>query len=207
MDYATGVYSYGRLERALGVALYAEDKATQQGALRGRLKRLATLGLPATGPGKGSRRQYSLEEAHQLLVALMMEDGGLDPTVTAAAVLKLWTNNMRRAARLAASAAKDNPILIELRLQTISGPWRTRNPHAALPWVRLTPRCNVKAFEQYTKQGLPEFEALYRADNVRSAVDSLLEEEGSEQGRGWLAVHNFSQKAAKLESVLNEERV
>jgi hypothetical protein len=202
MDYATGLYGYGRLERALGVALYAKDKATQQGALRGRLKRLSTLGLPPASPGKGSRRSYSLEEVHQLLVALMMEDAGLDPTVVAPAVLKLWVPNMRRHAKDAASATKDNPILIELRLQTITGPWRTGNPHEALPWVRLVPRLHVPAIKQYTKRGLPEFEILYRADNVRSAADSLLEEEGSEQERGWLAVHNFSQKAAKLETVL-----
>jgi hypothetical protein len=204
MDYATGVYSYGRLERALGVALHAEDKATQQGALRGRLKRLATLGLPTTGPGKGSRRQYSLEEAHQLLVALMMEDAGLDPVVVARAVLKLWVPNMRRHAKDAASAAKDNPIVIELRLQTVTGPWRTGNPHEALPWVRLMPHFHPPAIKQYTKSGSPESEVRHRADNVRSAVDSLLAEEDSREERGWLAFHNFSQKAAKLKTVLKE---
>jgi hypothetical protein len=205
MAYATGIFAYGLLERALGVALYAEDKATQQGALRGRLKRLATLGLPATGPGKGSRRQYSREEAHQLLVALMLEDSGLDPTIVARAVLKLWVPNMRRHAKGAASAAKDNPVVIELRLQTVTGSWRTGNPHEALPWARLMPHFHPPAIEQYTKQGLPEPEVGHRADNVRSAVDSWLAEE-QEDSRGWLAFHNFSQKAAKLESVLKKER-
>src|SRR5262249_28263307 len=152
-------------ERALGVALHAEDKPTQQGALRGRLKRLATLGLPAAGPGKGSRRQYSREEAHQLLVALMMEDAGLDPVVVARAVRKLWAPNMRRHAEAAASAAKDNPVLIELRLQTVTGPWRTGNPHAALPWVRLLRRFHEREIEQHKKRGLVGFEVLYRADN------------------------------------------
>jgi hypothetical protein len=199
MDYATGAYSYGRLERALGVALYAEDKATQQGALRGRLKRLATLGLPAVGPGKGSRRQYSLEEAHQLLVALMMEDAGLDPVVVAAAVLKLWANNMRRDARLAASATEDNPIWIELRLRTVTGPWRTGNPHEALPWVQLVSRLHGPTLNQGAKRGIKGFELRYRADQVSTAADSLREEEG------WLAFRNFSQKAAKLETVLNKE--
>jgi hypothetical protein len=56
------------------------DEATQKGALRGRLKRLSTLGLPASTPGKGSRRSYSWEETNQLLVALLMEDAGLDPS-------------------------------------------------------------------------------------------------------------------------------
>src|SRR5262245_55386556 len=88
-SFATGVYRYAQIERGLALTLGA-DKATQKGPLRGRLKKLSVLGLPADGPGKGSRRLYSREEANQLLLALLMEDCGLDPVVVAAAVKTTW---------------------------------------------------------------------------------------------------------------------
>jgi hypothetical protein len=131
------------------------------------------------------------------LVALLLEDSGLDPTVAARAVLKLWGPNMRRDARLAAAAEASNPILIELRLRTVTGPWRTGNPHEALPWVRLLSRLHVPTLRQYEKRG--GFERRYRADQVITAADSLREVEG------WLAFRNFTQKAAKLEAALNKE--
>src|SRR5262245_60467 len=111
-SFATGAYVYGQIERALGAALYA-DAATTVGALRGRLKRLSTLGLPGSGPGKGSRRLYSLEEAHQLLVALLMEDAGLDPVVVAPAVKKAWVHNLADAENATGTEAKTgNPIVL-----------------------------------------------------------------------------------------------
>src|SRR5262249_3601955 len=153
-SFVTGAFAYARVEQALGAALYA-DAEIQRGALRGRLKRLLTLGLPENGPGKGSRRLYSLEEAHQLLVALLLEDAGLDPTVVAPAVKKAWANNLAERAENATSAeAKTNPIVLLMMLQTVTGPWRTGDAHAAVPLVYLKPRLNKKTLEIYRSEKL-----------------------------------------------------
>jgi hypothetical protein len=71
VDFVTGVYRYAQIERGLALTLGADER-TQKGPLRGRLKKLSTLGLPASGPGKGARRLYSWEEANQLLLVLLM---------------------------------------------------------------------------------------------------------------------------------------
>jgi hypothetical protein len=196
MGYRTGYFGYAALERALGAALYA-DAITQRGALRGRLKRLLTLGIPAPESGKG-RRQYSLEEAHQLLLALLLEDAGLDPTLVAAAVKKLWARNMSQHARLAAQA-EENPIWLEMRLQIVTGPWRTGDPQTALPFVRLVSRIDMRSLRKYREQRMTEAQARLNADEVVRAANSLREQEG------WLVFRNFTEKAKKLETVLNEE--
>jgi hypothetical protein len=195
-SFATGAYPYSRVERGLGNALYA-DEATQRGALRGRLKRLLTLGLPENGTGKGSRRLYSLEEAHQLLVALLMEDAGLDPVVVAPAVKKAWAHNLADAENATSTEAKTkNPIILIMMLQTITGPWRTGNPHEAVPLVYLKPRSNRRAFERYRKQGINAANAARIADEVTSGFDNAHEDEG------WFVVRNYTLKAEKLEDVL-----
>ena len=200
-NFVTGAFAYARVEQALGAALYA-DAEIQRGALRGRLKRLLTLGLPENGPGKGSRRLYSLEEAHQLLVALLMEDAGLDPTVVAPAVKKAWPNNLAERAENATRAeAKTNPIVLLMMLQTITGPWRTGDAHTAVPLVYLKPRLNKEAFERYRSKkyrelGISEVAAVRMADEVTSGFDNAREDEG------WFVARNYTQKAEKLEAVL-----
>jgi hypothetical protein len=201
-SFAAGAYAYAQIERALGAALYA-NTATQRGALRGRLKRLLTLGLPENGPGKGSRRRYSLEEAHQLLVALLMEDAGLDPVVVARAVKKVWGSNLARDAAAATSedATTTNPIILIMMLQTVTGPWRTGNQHEAVPVVYLKPRSNRKAFEryrsaQYRKKGITEADAARMADEVTSGFGNAHEDEG------WFVARNYTVKAVKLEDAL-----
>ena len=49
--FVDGRYPYGAIERSLG-AVFGADTAIQRGALRGRLKRLSTLGLPRCPPAK-----------------------------------------------------------------------------------------------------------------------------------------------------------
>jgi hypothetical protein len=216
MSFSTGIYSYGKVERALGAALYA-DKTIQAGALRGRLKRLSTLGLPEGGPGKGARRLYSLEEAHQLLVAILMEDAGLDPVVVARAVKKAWPMNLTANAKEA--TVKDtrdrtingvfvhgNPIILDMRLSTVTGPWRTGDPDAGLKWVRLIPRYNKRSYANLRKhwavlkkRGWTEADLLRQIDEVGQGYNDL------DEADGWLVVRNYSQKAWTLESALGKD--
>ena len=132
--FETAFYSYGQVERALA-SVFNADLATQQGAVRGRLKRLATLGLPATSPGKGSRRSYSWEEAVQLLIALLMENAGLDPTIIVPVIEKYWPKFARQI-KHSASETEETMVLC-MRLEAMRGPWQTKDPSSAVSWISL----------------------------------------------------------------------
>jgi hypothetical protein len=208
-------YGYARLECGIGAALDA-DEAVQRGALRSRIKRLARLGLPAPLPEEQEgRRAYSLEEAHQLLVALLMEDAGLDPTVVARAVKRAWPRNLADAKNATSTEAKTkNPIILFMMLQTVTGPWRTGNPREAVPLVYLKPRSDRKSFPRYVefyrrhyqKQGLEaanakqmaELAAEQKADQVTDGFDRAHEDEG------WFVARDYTVKATKLEDTLKK---
>lgn len=176
-DFGTPRYAYGDLERALGETLGA-DREAQQGALRGRLKRLSTLGLPPAGPGKGSRRRYSWEEANQLLTALLMEDAGLDPIVVVRALKAVWP---KLASKVAAATGKkalaSNPMWLNAQIETVAGPWRTKDPLSAVPQVVVIPRYDGKS------------------DNLLSLLNN--------DKPGWFAVRNLTAAANKLHTALH----
>jgi len=214
-EFSTKRYGYGLLERALGAALDAGE-AVQRGALRGRIKRLARLGLPAPLPEEQEgRRAYSLEEAHQILVAILMEDAGLNPTVVARAVKRAWSRNLADVKNATNTEARTKyPIILFMMLQTVIGPWRTGNPHEAVPIFYLKPRSDRKAFGRYVefyrrhfqKQGLEaadakrmaELAAEWRADQVVDGFDHAHKDEG------WFVARDYTAKAIKLEDVLKE---
>jgi hypothetical protein len=214
-DFTARRYGYGLLERALGAALDA-DEEVQRGALRSRIKRLARLGLPAPLPEEweGSRA-YSLEEVHQILIAILMEDAGLDPTVVARAVKKAWVRNLADAKNATSTEARTkNPIILFIMLQAVRGPWRTGNPHDAVPLVYLKPRSDRRSFGRYVefyrryfqKQGLDaedakrmaELMAEWKADQVTDGFDHAQKDEG------WFAACDYTAIAIKLEDVLKE---
>lgn len=84
-----GAFSYGALEKALG-AVFGVDDATQQGALRGRIKHLQRLGLPGLKAGKGARVEYSVEQATQWLLALLLSEAGVDPVAGVRLMREHW---------------------------------------------------------------------------------------------------------------------
>jgi hypothetical protein len=192
-DFASGIYQYAQVERALAATLGA-DAATQKGALRGRLKRLGSLGLPSSAPGKGTRRSYSLEEINQLLIALLMEDAGLDPVVVAAAVKTTWRHLARNIRLATEKAATTNPMMLHLQLQTFTGPWndKARDPRAALPWIGLNPRIDERAKAKYRDHGFRD-----ESDNVLMMLDR--------NEPGWFAVRNYTAEALKLQAALSRE--
>jgi hypothetical protein len=184
----TPTYAYGRIEQALGVTLGA-DWTTQRGALRGRLKRLSTLGLPATSPGKGARRLYSWEEACQLLIALLMEDAGLEPVTIVKAMNNVWPHLAKKVIR-AADASHDNPMLLELRLETVGGPWRTKDPTAGVPWIGVFHRIDERSRAKYAKYGLKG-----NPDNITKMLEDVRP--------GWTAVRNLTAEMSKFQAALH----
>ena len=191
-SFAIGAYRYAQIERGLAVTLGA-DEATQKGPLRGRLKKLSVLGLPSSGPGKGSRRLYSWEEANQLLLALLMEDAGLDPVVVAAAIKTYWAN-LASNVRTATTTSASNPMMLHLRLRTFTGPWndKARDPRAALPWIGVSPRIDERARARYRERGFKD-----ESDNVLMMLDR--------DEPGWFAVRNYTAEALKLRAELTRE--
>jgi hypothetical protein len=143
--FSTGHYGYARLEGALGAVLGAGEDV-QRGALRSRLKRLAQLGVPAPLPDLEGRRSYSMEECHQLLVALLLGNVVHDPTIVAPAVIRAWKHNLRKSAIEASKEATDtkiqkafaeNPLILHAKLQVVTQPWRTGDPNTAITLVGL----------------------------------------------------------------------
>ena len=205
-DFTARRYGYGLLERSLGAALDA-DEEVQRGALRSRIKRLARLGLPAPLlEAQEGRRAYSLEEAHQLLVAILMEDAGLDPTVVARAVNKLWKSSLAKGAATATSieARTKNLIIIKMALQTVTGPWRTGDANAAVPLVSLMPRSDRRAFERYREMKRKPRFTVEEAERLADEITGTTGFDNWKEDDGWFVVRDYTAKAIKLEDILKE---
>jgi hypothetical protein len=189
MAFATEHYGYGLIERALGGALGIAEEV-QRGALRARLKRLAQLGLPAALEGQTGRRLYSQEEVHQMLVALMLGNLGLDPIVVARAVKKAWKQNLRRGAIEAAQEADagrtdaGNPMVLHAVLRVVSEPWRTNDPNTALTVTGLQRRFDKRGSDKR------------RSDLLVNTFENLRPVE-------WIAALNYTEAAIDLHRALS----
>lgn len=116
-------YTYARVERAL-FAVFGVP-TDRPGPMRARLKHLNLLGLPGIKAGKGQRIAYTLEHVSQWLIALLIEETGVDPTVAAGLVKETWGHGMSDWARLAVSEeSEQNHVFLKLRPQLMTGPWR-----------------------------------------------------------------------------------
>jgi hypothetical protein len=129
-DFEMPRFSYGAVESALA-AVFAADRKTQQGALRGRLKHLQRLGL-GIAAGKGARVHYTLAQASQWLLAMLMNEIGVDPAISVPTIKKAWPQLQRWFERsLDKDALGGNPIWLTLRPQPMSG-W-AKAP--AIEWI------------------------------------------------------------------------
>jgi hypothetical protein len=180
------------------------------GSLRGRLKRLSTLGVPGGGEGKGSRREYGWEEATLLAVALLLEDAGLDPVVVAPALKNTWPE-LARKAMAAVEASDANPAMLIIRLETIAGPWRSGDELAGLPRILIAKRIDERSRDRRIKMYREHFAKLGRdapedlierlatleADNILMTLDR--------NDRGWLPVRNLSDRLKVLKAALEQK--
>ena len=136
--FETPHFGYGAVESALA-AVFGADVDIQGSALRARLKHFGRLGLPGGRGGKGTRMLYSLEHATQWLVALLLSDIGIDPTVIVKTIRENWDSHLARWVQQAtdAEALAGNAILFSVRPRSMSGAWLgKRSPSfRTLPWV------------------------------------------------------------------------
>jgi hypothetical protein len=130
-NFATPRFTYGAVESALAAAFDAN--ATQAGALRGRIGHLRRLGLPGIKPpGKGARVRYSLAQGSQWLLAMLMNEIGIDPVIAVSAIEKVWPNLQRWFERsLDGEAFRGNPVWLTLRPTPLIG-W-TKSPE--VDWI------------------------------------------------------------------------
>jgi hypothetical protein len=188
--FQTPAYGYAALEHGLARML-GVDSTTQEGALRGSLKRLLVLGLPPAGAGKGSRRLYSWEEATQLGVALLLEDADVEPVAVVRALQNTW-RHLANKVRPAADCPASNPMMLTIRLTAKSGPWRTGDPVSAMPWITIARRIDERARERYRKHGFKD-----ESDTVLMQIDR--------NEPGWVATTNLTAALSKLQAALHEE--
>jgi hypothetical protein len=209
--FQTPAYPYAAVERALGAMMGTTDSATLRGQLRGRLKRLLTLGLPPSGPGKGSHRRYSWEEVCQLGIALLLEDADVEPAAVVPALQNVW-RHVARNVRLAADCPAENPMMMMVRLTAVSGPWRTGDPISAIPWITVARRIDERSRDRYReklreKLGRKDEDAFIRAliDKVADIhADNLLMLIDRNEP-GWLAPTNLTDSLSKLQAALHEK--
>jgi hypothetical protein len=132
-------YGYGAVESALAT-VFGADSDVRESTLRARLKHFGRLGLPGDRGGKGTRMQYSFEQATQWLVALLMSDLGIDPVIIVKTIQKYWDSELARWVRQAtdAVALAGNPVLLAVRPRSMSGAWLGKKSalFRTLPWVR-----------------------------------------------------------------------
>jgi hypothetical protein len=131
--FETPRYSYGTIERAL-IAFFGLE-ADRAGPLRGRLKHLSQLGLGVKA-GKGARVQYSFEQASQWLMALLLAELGIAPTVIAMLIRDQWKVMEKPVWRAAQyERTNDHPQYLVIRPRLMSGPWLFEGPWATLSYI------------------------------------------------------------------------
>lgn len=183
-------YSYAVVEKALA-SVFGADAETQAGALRGRLKNFQRLGLPGIEAGKGSRIPYSEAQIQQWLIALLMSEFNLPPTVTVEVLKKYWSTGPGFARWIKqatdAEALAGNPIFLTLRPRLMSGgAWRAKGSLATLPYVG-----SFRRFDLHVKdskgQPIPR-------ENIRLFLDDHPED--------WLCTINLTRKLSALQAAL-----
>jgi hypothetical protein len=184
-QFSTPLFAYGAVETALA-HIFRASPPVKRGALRGRIKHLAQLGLPGVGRGKGRRVQYSTEHAMQLLVALLIADLGVDPVVIVKLVQAHWKFLLpwiRRATDDEALAG--NPVFWTIRPRLMSGAWgNSRHALRTVDWVGA-----FRRFDYFQKG--PDGRPIKR-ENVSMFLDQ----------DGWLCTRNLSDDVSKLRASL-----
>jgi hypothetical protein len=115
-------YGYAKVETALA-RVFGADAASQKGAFRGRIIHLRRLGLPEGGPGRGKTIAYTDEQVYQWLIALLLEEFGIDPALAVKMIKTRWDNFL---AQLVRDASHPGPpdIALLVHVRFMSQTWK-----------------------------------------------------------------------------------
>jgi hypothetical protein len=179
-------HSYGAVEGALA-AVFGADAAGQAGVLRGRLKHFQKLGLPGLKVGKGARVRYSDEQAAQWLIALFLNDLGVEPKTIVVLFEKYWAARlvdwvMRATDKEATNKDRPNPVLLAFRPQSLWRRWQ---------WGRF----EIPIFVSLRRW---DYGPTHPRENIALALDSLPK-------YGPFTVFNLTDSLGKLSTALKSE--
>jgi hypothetical protein len=175
-------YSYARVEAALAAVFGVS--AERRGPLKGRLKHLNTRGLPGLQVGRGARIAYSLAQISQLLLALLIEETGVDPTVAVRLIKETWNHGISDWARLAVSEeSKANHVFLKMRPQLMTGSW----VHETSPLASIR---SIGGFQQ-------------SSDGLGNVERELI---GAVRDRKWICLRDLTADFEVLMSSLQEIR-
>jgi hypothetical protein len=166
-------YTYAEAEAALVVALdvHAKDRTL----LRARLKNLQRLGLPGTAPGKGARARYTHAQVGMWLLAMLVADTGIDPTIVVQAIRTQWKELEPWIPQATDwEAQSESPVWIALSPRLAAGAWKSGSPSLEIQMFRLSPRSN----------------ALAQLTMAAGANDR------------WISWHNFTRPSTRLKTFL-----
>jgi hypothetical protein len=113
-------YGYATVEKALAKVFNA-DPGAQRGALRGRIKHLQRLGLTPKRPDKGRIIKYSDAAVWAWMIALELEEFGLDPTIIASLIKSCW-DYLLKLIKLARKEPQDD-VIVGLETRFLSRAW------------------------------------------------------------------------------------
>src|SRR5262245_3988384 len=129
--FETPAYSYAEAETAVAAAAGVRAQH-QRGALRARLKHLQRLGLVELKAKKGKRAEYSRSQVTQWLLALILAEIGLDPTVVVATIKSTWKDISRDVEQATGHEARSGRFISYLILtpRAMSAAWEQKLPVA-----------------------------------------------------------------------------
>jgi hypothetical protein len=187
----TALFPFAVVEPALAKTLnYRPDRIK---ALRARLRYLQRFLGPTSR--KGARISYSEEDIWRLLVALRLQESGVDPLLAAGLVHNNWTEKLAGLTRLAVDRRSEgNPVFLALLLRVASG----ADDEERVSWIG-----GFRRFDYSLKdaRGLP-----IRRENVDLFLNLMqLGEDGEGDERGALCLHNLTALVKRLRRHLGYE--
>jgi hypothetical protein len=183
-SFVIGRYLYGDVEPALAAAL--DLGPTELPALRARLKRFASMGLPDSAPGTGKQRRYSTEDVGLLLIVLLLHSLGLSPAAAIATIKRPETRKhlalLLRWAADAEATRKEDPNLVYLTVR-VEDPDRTPGSSPVI-WIG--------GFRRWSK--------TVPGGNPETVLDLL--ERVERDPELWLGIRNLTLPVARLRAAL-----
>lgn len=170
-------YGYGVVEDALVAALFGASSKSPRGALRARLKHLQRLGLPGLKAGKGTRVLYNDMQAHQWLIAILLIEAFVDPSIAAQVIHQYWKSHLARWIGQAVADPESlmgNPLILCLRPKLMKEIWQAKSPVPAIEAFRRddpAQRREIEITGGITKLKPLEGQARLNADNVLHAFN------------------------------------
>jgi hypothetical protein len=129
-DFNSPMFSYAEAETALAFSIDATKQ--QRGTLRARLKHLQRLNLLGLKSGRGQRLVYSRAQVVQLMLALILAQAGLDPTLIVTTIKRHWRELAGQVQQAASRPALSESTVTYLVLwsRAMTAAWESKPPIA-----------------------------------------------------------------------------